>query len=168
MNRRLRVTEVQQTNIGTSVTFEIPNLPGYRSIIPVIGNANNTAVLMLVIFSGDGNEASINVVTPSNISPTSIISGNQLTINGLSQKIQVVNVNGQTSSSGAITVSTSVKSANAFCLSNVSNVFATPYSVTIEFVNKVQGTISFRIRNMGDNSAVVNTEVDFDALVIYV
>lgn len=92
----------------------------------------------------------------------------QEAVDELNQKIQVVNVNGQTSSSGAITVSASVKSANAFCLSNVSNVFATPYSVTIEFVNKVQGTISFRIRNMGDNSAVVNTEVDFDALVIYV
>ena len=77
-----------------------------------------------------------------------------------------VYVSGTTDNSGIIGVAITNKYAYAFCLTNVSKSLGDPYSVTVDNYNNTTQWMNLRIRRMSDNSAVSNTSVGFDVLII--
>ena len=79
---------------------------------------------------------------------------------------EIVYVSGETSSSGIIEINITNIYNYAFCVTNVSKGLTYPYSVTVESWNNSTGKLNLRIRNMGDNSAVANTSVGFDVMII--
>lgn len=86
-------------------------------------------------------------------------------ISGIEGKTIFTSVVGTTDSSGLITIQcNNAFTSYPFVLSNVSDTLATPYSVTVNSYSKT--SISLRIRNMGDNSAVANKTVNFTVLLI--
>ena len=77
---------------------------------------------------------------------------------------EVLNVSGTTDAGGLIVVNKTKRfSGNAGVISNVSHNFSTPYSVTIEGITAT--TVTLRIRSIIDNTAIVNTSVDFLVLL---
>ena len=93
------------------------------------------------------------------------IKQNIVDLNNGKASIYVTTVNGTTDASGITSVTLNNKFKNTpFCLSNVSRVMGTPYSVTIDSYSNAY--VGLRIRRMGDNSAVANTAVNFPIAII--
>ena len=65
-----------------------------------------------------------------------------------------MHVSGTTNNAGQITVyDNSVDSKNAYCVSNISEKIGTPYIITVS--NCGNGFVTFRVRKISDNSAVL-------------
>lgn len=79
---------------------------------------------------------------------------------------EIVYVSGTTSQSGIIEITITNAYVYAFCLTNVSQNLANPYSVTVDNFNNATHKMNLRIRNMSDNTAVANTTVGFDVMII--
>ena len=79
---------------------------------------------------------------------------------------EIVHVSGTTSQTGIIEITITNIYAYAFCVTNVSKGLSTPYSVTVDNFNNSAHKMNLRIRNMGDNTAVGNTTVEFDVMII--
>ena len=92
----------------------------------------------------------------------------QDSVNQLNSGAIDINVSGTTDEVGiviAYNVPVPPWASTAYCISNISNNLQTPWSVTISNFNS--NSISFRIRKMSDNTALMNTAVSFSALVIF-
>ena len=77
---------------------------------------------------------------------------------------EILTVQGTTGSDGVITVSKTVKfTTEVFVASNISQNLSNKYSVTIQGASS--DSVNLRIRNMGDNSAVASTSVNFTVLI---
>ena len=89
-------------------------------------------------------------------------------INELNSKMKIITINGTTLQDGTISLPYDVPDGvnQAYCISNVSANLSMPYSVTVMDVDSK--SILFRIRKMGDNSAIANTAVNFDVLVFFI
>lgn len=78
----------------------------------------------------------------------------------------VVTINDTTSSSGVINITTPINfTSRPYILTNVSSDLDKPYSVTIsQYLSS--NSFAVRIRKMADNTAVGNTALNFNALII--
>ena len=77
-----------------------------------------------------------------------------------------VTVTGTTTDTGTIAVSVGLKYAyEAYVITNVASAYDKRYLVTVDYYNSTNNTVTLRIRNISDHSAVGNTEVNFTALI---
>lgn len=79
---------------------------------------------------------------------------------------EIVTGSGTTGETGIIQVSIVNSYTYAYCLSNISAAYATPYNFTVENFNNSTHKMNLRVRSIIDDSAVSNTNITFELMII--
>lgn len=86
-------------------------------------------------------------------------------LNELNSKAQIIRVSGTTDDAGIIEIPGDFRISKAYCLSNISSQLTAPYNITVNSISSKK--IYLRVRKLGTNEALINTELpELDILVI--